>query len=351
MDEKGADQKRVANKDSTSSKSRTRWNRFSSSKQDKSNRKQSILYNEFSKANANEPKRAVNRRLKLTSLTVNKRLFRKQTSQKEKGSSGTTATKATATERTAKKTGNTSKGSVHPNKKYLVQIVSNIWGTKFKFFGQNFLQSSIGQITYKTSLFHLQPRQMKIILEDLSQTSLKTSEPVEEEEELPPVVGLEVTEEEEPEKPIFIEDCRLTQSIQSLNEIKPAHSLLSLDFNADKKSLKNLISIKTSATLGAIPDIMAIRNSCDLGSIGTYSSPQISKSSSHKDFGSYELSGTTCNDEIATVQELVEHKFSYNGSSNFFEKFHLPILTLVDKSLEVEDYVETNNLITSKLTE
>lgn len=339
----------MANKDNINSKSRTRWNRFSStSKQDKSNRKQSILYNEFSKANANEPKRAANRRLKLTSLTVNKRLFRKQTSQKDKGSSGTTTT----TKRRSKKTGNTvNKGSVHPNKKYLVQIASNIWGTKFKFFGQNFLQSSIGQITYKTSLFHLQPRQMKIILEDLSQTSVKTREPVEEEEELPPVVKA-VTETmavEEPQKPLIIDDCRLTRSIQSLNEIKPADSLLSLDFSAGKKSLKNLISIKTSATLGAIPDIMAIRNGCDLGSIGTASSPQISKSSSHKDFGSYEFSGATCNDEIATVQELVEHKFSYNGSGNFFEKFHLPILTLADMSLDVEDYVETNNLITSKL--
>jgi hypothetical protein len=50
----------------------------------------------------------------------------------------------------------------------LVEINSNLWGTKFKFNGLNYLPLNIGSITYKTSLFHLQPRQMKIKIKDLS---------------------------------------------------------------------------------------------------------------------------------------------------------------------------------------
>jgi hypothetical protein len=45
-----------------------------------------------------------------------------------------------------------------------------MWGTRFKFEGSAHarLPKQIGQIAYKTSLFHLQPRQMTICLEDLT---------------------------------------------------------------------------------------------------------------------------------------------------------------------------------------
>ena len=46
-----------------------------------------------------------------------------------------------------------------------------MWGTKFKFNGLSYLPSNIGSITYKTSLFHLQPRQMKIKIKDLASYS------------------------------------------------------------------------------------------------------------------------------------------------------------------------------------
>lgn len=61
------------------------------------------------------------------------------------------------------------RAKIRRNRNVLVSIRSNIWGTKFKFLGNKYLPDSIGQIVYKTSLFHLQPRQMTITLEDLTQ--------------------------------------------------------------------------------------------------------------------------------------------------------------------------------------
>lgn len=50
----------------------------------------------------------------------------------------------------------------------LVQVSSNIWGTKFRIAGLSAnLPSYLGQITYRTSLLHLQPRQMTLGVVDL----------------------------------------------------------------------------------------------------------------------------------------------------------------------------------------
>lgn len=215
------------------------------------------------------------------------------------------------------------------SRKYLVAIKSNIWGTKFKFCGQNYLQNTIGQITYKTSLFHLQPRQMKIILDDLSlirplvPTNSNSVESNKESTECESIVK----EEEE------LENFK--------NEIKSAGSSMSPHTSETvgaKKNLNELISIKTSATLGAIPDIMK-----EYDSIST-SSLRIIKSSSQSN-GSFEVHN--CNDEIATVQGLVENKFSHNSTGDFFEKFNLPVLKLTNDNLDVENYLD-NNLITSE---
>ncbi|KAL3280347.1 hypothetical protein HHI36_017836 [Cryptolaemus montrouzieri] len=50
----------------------------------------------------------------------------------------------------------------------LVEVTSNIWGTKFKIHGlPASTPANLGQITYKTSLLHLQPRQMTLIVTEL----------------------------------------------------------------------------------------------------------------------------------------------------------------------------------------
>lgn len=50
----------------------------------------------------------------------------------------------------------------------LVEVTSNIWGTKFKIHGlANSVPANLGQVTYKTSLLHLQPRQMTLVMTEL----------------------------------------------------------------------------------------------------------------------------------------------------------------------------------------
>lgn len=55
-----------------------------------------------------------------------------------------------------------------PESKKFLLITSNIWGTRFKFLGlTSWLPSSIGCISYKTSLLHLQPRQMQLQIKEM----------------------------------------------------------------------------------------------------------------------------------------------------------------------------------------
>ncbi|CAD6233802.1 GSCOCG00007297001-RA-CDS [Cotesia congregata] len=50
----------------------------------------------------------------------------------------------------------------------LVEVTSNIWGTKFKIHGlTDSVPANLGQVTYRTSLLHLQPRQMTLVITEL----------------------------------------------------------------------------------------------------------------------------------------------------------------------------------------
>ncbi|XP_050293804.1 tubby-related protein 4 isoform X2 [Anthonomus grandis grandis] len=55
-----------------------------------------------------------------------------------------------------------------PEQVRLVEVTSNIWGTKFKIHGlAAVVPANLGQVTYKTSLLHLQPRQMTLVITEL----------------------------------------------------------------------------------------------------------------------------------------------------------------------------------------
>ncbi|CAG9857566.1 unnamed protein product [Phyllotreta striolata] len=55
-----------------------------------------------------------------------------------------------------------------PEQIRLVEVTSNIWGTKFKIHGLACsVPPNLGQVTYKTSLLHLQPRQMTLVMTEL----------------------------------------------------------------------------------------------------------------------------------------------------------------------------------------
>ena len=50
----------------------------------------------------------------------------------------------------------------------LVEVLSNIWGTKFRIVGTAAnLPEDLGNVLYKTSLLHLQPRQMTVTVTEM----------------------------------------------------------------------------------------------------------------------------------------------------------------------------------------
>ncbi|KAK8762210.1 hypothetical protein V5799_026523, partial [Amblyomma americanum] len=55
-----------------------------------------------------------------------------------------------------------------PEREKIVAVTSNLWGTKFKVLGlARWLPASLGSVTYRTSLLHLQPRQMTLLIKEL----------------------------------------------------------------------------------------------------------------------------------------------------------------------------------------
>nr|XP_037280604.1 tubby-related protein 4-like [Rhipicephalus microplus] len=55
-----------------------------------------------------------------------------------------------------------------PEREKIVAVTSNLWGTKFKVLGlARWLPATLGTVTYRTSLLHLQPRQMTLLIKEL----------------------------------------------------------------------------------------------------------------------------------------------------------------------------------------
>ena len=70
--------------------------------------------------------------------------------------------------------------NILPEEGRLAEVSSNFWGTKFKILGLDLkhLPPNLGQINYKASLLHLQPRQMRLEIADLKDDDIaqKTEE-------------------------------------------------------------------------------------------------------------------------------------------------------------------------------
>ena len=63
-----------------------------------------------------------------------------------------------------------------PETERLILVTSNIWGTKFKILGlADWLPSTLGTISYRTSVLHLQPRQMTLQILELGDRRMTSS--------------------------------------------------------------------------------------------------------------------------------------------------------------------------------
>lgn len=254
----------------------------------------------------------------------------------------------------AKRMNETKKLKRNLKKRLLVEIRSNIWGTKFEFIGQNCLPSSIGQIVYKTSLFHLQPRQMKITLDDLTPAVVQQPQHQHQKQQ---DLSIPTTSKQAANKP--------PKRIVKSNTFDPSFTTTnnnnnnSLHVTNPAKLNKNLISIQrvTSATLGAIPS----SNSANLDEMHletdefnstlnkrSFRVPATKKINNEFDLLNQRHANlnelTNCSEKISTVQQLIENKFDKNDQ--FFctnNSYNLPILSLVSTNdkLLIENYIDT----------
>ncbi|XP_063299473.1 tubby-related protein 4 [Pelobates fuscus] len=108
---------------------------------------------------------------------------------------------------------------------YLAQVTSNIWGTKFKIVGlAAFLPANLGAVIYKTSLLHLQPRQMTIYLPEVRKISMDyinlpvfSANVFSEDEDDLPVSGTSGTSENNPPCTVNIPIAPIHSSAQAMS--------------------------------------------------------------------------------------------------------------------------------------
>jgi hypothetical protein len=134
-----------------------------------------------------------------------------------------------------------------PETEKLVLVTSNIWGTKFKILGlSNWLPSTLGSLAYRTSVLHLQPRQMTLHIKELG--AEKNSTRVTRRTSYSP--GNNMSHGSAPHPPVMFESSipvnqRMTTQGMVLSRGATSHAMTTLN----KSSMSNVIieSIRNSS--------------------------------------------------------------------------------------------------------
>ncbi|KAJ8009722.1 hypothetical protein DPEC_G00094490 [Dallia pectoralis] len=147
---------------------------------------------------------------------------------------------------------------------YLAQVTSNIWGTKFKIVGlATFLPTNLGAVIYKTSLLHLQPRQMTIYLPEVRKISMEyINQPVfnpnvfsEDEDDLP-VTGASGVADDSPSCTVNIPIAPIHSPAQAMSPTQSIGLVQSLlaNQNVHLDVLSNPTAISTTGPAGSSSD-------------------------------------------------------------------------------------------------
>ena len=204
----------------------------------------------------------------------------------------------------------------------LVKVKANVWGTKFKFHGIKYLPKTIGHITYKTSLFHLQPRQMTICLEDLTYLNAVDFEKLNDNSNhmnYPKRCKSKILKTEEKQSTSLNNNSVLIKENQPVKQEKVKYS--------------NIESIKSinSSIVGALPDNTLSLMSKSNSSIIKKSNSCLSISSANSILlnDTFNNQHLNINDKMSTAQQLIERTFIKNN--DIISIVNLPQLKLVSE--------------------
>lgn len=239
----------------------------------------------------------------------------------------------------------------------LVNIKSNLWGTRFKFIGDRNLPSFTGQIVYKTSLFHLQPRQMTITLEDLTnyevptksscvkhvksrannKTTLTASSPPSTSKS--PSISKQSTTNSHAKLVVSSPAVSLKQKLATLSSVPSAATSVALpSLKSITETLgSSLMEISNKKTNGCIDIACAVSNS--YAKLNADQTAALSSSSSS--LIDLDQIKANCKDALSTVNELFEAKFRLDAQKEQQQ--------LLAKSMSQSTLTASNSSISSSV--